>query len=137
MENDGQKKKTEAVLRMKLLGIYPTTVEQFEESGIVSISEPPKGALFWTTDEDMKHIRHFEAEQGALVYLVIRSFTRYGTLDAYLFVRGNEEDWEEERQGLQEGTALVYVYNQQDPIFSELGYIGIERTVAGGLLQKI
>ena len=83
----------------------------------------------------MQRIHHFEAEQDALVYLIIRSFTRYGTLDAYLFVKDNEEDWEDERQELQEGTALVYVYNQQDPIFSEFGCIGFERTVAGGLLQ--
>ena len=136
MGNDGQKK-DEAVLRMKILGIYPTTREQFEESGIVSISEPPKGALFWTTDEDMQHIWKFEQEQNALVYLVIRSFTKYGTLDSYLFVKGNEGDWKEEREALQEGVTLAYVYNQQDPVFSEMGFIRFRRTVAEGFLRLI
>ncbi len=39
-------KKAEAVARMKLLGIYPETIDQFEREGLVSISEPPFGAFF-------------------------------------------------------------------------------------------
>ena len=37
-------KKSEAISRMKLWGIYAPIVKQFEEDGLVSESAPPLGA---------------------------------------------------------------------------------------------
>lgn len=56
-------KKAEAVVRMKLLGIFPETIRQFEKEGYIGISEPPLGAFYWADDEDLKHIREFERKQ--------------------------------------------------------------------------
>ena len=42
-----EEKKREALCRMRLLGIFPETIRQFEEDGYVSVSEPPLGAFYW------------------------------------------------------------------------------------------
>ena len=85
-------KKAEAVARMKLLGIYPETNDQFEREDLVSISEPPFGAFFWVDDEDKKRIQQFEQEYNALVFVVIRSYTNIGKMDSYLYVSDHHEE---------------------------------------------
>ena len=62
-----EKKKAEAIERMKALGIFPQTIEQFKDEGFISISEPPFGAFYWANDQDLKRVRQFEAEYNALV----------------------------------------------------------------------
>ena len=42
-----EKKKAEAVERMKQLGLYGPTIKTFKNEGVVSISEPPMGAFYW------------------------------------------------------------------------------------------
>lgn len=94
-------KKAEAVARMKLLGIYPETIDQFEREDLVSISEPPFGAFFWADEEDKKRIQQFEQEYNALVFVVIRSYTNIGKMDSYLYVSDyREEEWEMDRDDL-------------------------------------
>lgn len=128
-------KKAEAIERMKLLDIFPETIRQFKDEGRVSISMPPVGAFFWAEGEDLKRIQDFESKHNAVVYVVIRRYTTIGTLDSFLFVSDYEEEWHVDRDGLARQEALAYVYNHDDPICSELGYIGFKRTIAAGLLQ--
>lgn len=40
-------KRAEAVKRMNMLKMCPEAIRQFEQDGLVIISEPPIGALFW------------------------------------------------------------------------------------------
>ena len=39
--------KAEALARMKLIGIFPEAIKQFDRDGKVNISEPPFGELYW------------------------------------------------------------------------------------------
>lgn len=129
-------KKAEAVQRMKLLGIFPETIRQFEKDGFVSISMPPIGAFFWAQDEDLARIKAFEEEHDALVYMVVRTYyEELGKLDSYLFVSDYAEEWGNDRQGLKDGEAFVYVYNHDCEWCSEFGSIGIKRTIAAGLVR--
>ena len=64
-------KKVEAVRRMKQLGIYPETIQQFDKEGYVSVSEPPFGAYFWVQGEELERIREFEKKHNALVCTVV------------------------------------------------------------------
>lgn len=130
-----EQKKTEAVARMKAIGIFPETIRQFEEDGYISVSEPPVGAFFWADDEDMQRIREFEEEYNALVYLVIRSYTTIGKMDSYLYVSNYDEEWERDRNGLEHNEAMAYIYNHDAPDCSEFGCIGIKRTIAAGLCR--
>ena len=89
MKISRDKKKAEAVWRMKSLGIFPDTIRQFERRDLISISEPPLGAFF-----DLKRIKDFEAEHNALVYMVVRAYYKeLGKFDAYLFVGDHLKEW--------------------------------------------
>lgn len=129
-------KKIEAIARMKKAGIFPQTIKQFEEEGYVSISEPPVGAFFWAEGEDLQRIRDFEEKYNALVYLVIRSYTNLGKMDSYLYVSDYEEEWERDREDLENKEPLVYVYNHDMPDCSEFGRIGVRCSIAAGLLRE-
>ena len=131
-----EEKKIEAIERMKLLEIYPETIQQFDKEGYVSISEPPFGAFFWAEDESLELIKSFEERTDSLVYLVIRSYTEFGKLDNYLFVSDyKDEEWEMDRKDLSEGMVFSYVHNYDIPEFSEFGTIGFKPTLAAGLIR--
>lgn len=128
-----EEKKAEAIARMKTLGIFPDTIQQFEKSDLVSISEPPLGAFFWLDGEDLERVKKFEEEYNALVYLAIRSYTTIGKMDSFLYVSDHPDEWPMDRECLTEGETIAYVFNHDAPDCSELGHIGIAHTVAAGL----
>lgn len=135
MRISNEEKKAEAISRMKRLGIFPETIRQFEQDGKVSISEPPAGAFFWAEGKDLERIRQFEEEHNALVYVVARSYTTIGKMDAYLFVGDYLEEWDMDRRAIENpgDGVFAYVYNHDYPDCSELGNVGIAGTVAAGL----
>lgn len=133
MKISKEKKKAEAVSRMKKIGIFPETIRQFKKDDLVSISEPPFGAFYWAEGKDLETLRAWEEKHNALVYVVIRSFTEIGVLDSYLYVSDFEEEWELDRDDLRRNEAMAYVYNKDEPMFSEYGTIAFERTIAAGL----
>lgn len=128
-----EEKKIEALARMKALGIYPETIRQFKNDGYISVSEPLVGAFYWAEDEDLARIKEFEDKHNALVYLVIRSYTTLGKMDSFLYVSDHPDEWSFDRKNLKDGETIAYVYNHDAPDCSELGYIGIARTIAAGL----
>ncbi|MBQ3433731.1 MAG: hypothetical protein IJG24_01645 [Selenomonadaceae bacterium] len=136
MKISRDKKKAEAVWRMKSLGIFPDTIRQFERQDLISINEPPLGAFFWANGDDLKRIKDFEAEHNALVYMVVRAYYKeLGKLDAYLFVGDHLKEWSYDRRGLADNEAFAYVYNHDCEWCSEFGTIGIMRTIAAGLIR--
>lgn len=128
-----EEKKNEAIERMMLLGIFPQTVKQFKDEGLVSISEPPFGAFYWAEGGDLERIKQFETEHNALVYVVIRSYTNIGKMDSMLFVSDYPEEWEMDQDDMKRDQQVAYVYNHDAPDCSEIGAIGIEGTPAAGL----
>lgn len=128
-----EKKKQEAINRMKALGIFSQTIKQFK-GGMISYSEPPLGANYWLDDDQKKIVKGFEEEHNALVYFVIRSYTEFGKLDALLYVSDYEEEWEMDREDINDGYALAYTYNYDVPDFSEIGSIIVQGRF-GGLVR--
>ena len=128
-----EEQKTEAIRRMEKIGIYKPTIQQFDKEDKISRSEPPFGAFYWIEDEDMKIVRKFEKEYDAVVFLGIRTYTEDGVMDNYLFISNHPEEWEDDRQELDEGEAVAYIYNRDAPYYSEMGWIGFTRTIAAGL----
>lgn len=130
-------KKHEAVIRMKALGISPETIRQFEQEGLVSICEPPMDAFYRAQGEDLEHIRAFEEEHNALVYVVVRSYTTFGKMDTFLFVSDYPDEMENDGCAVQhpEDGVLAYVYNHDAPDCSEFGDVGLKRTPAAGLIR--
>jgi hypothetical protein len=132
--------KNEAIKRCEILkgkGAFKQSVNQFIKSDKVSVSEPPFGAFYWLNEEEQKQVEDFEKQYNSLVYMVIRSFTEFGTLDSYLYVSQYKEEWEQDLQDLKEGCPLCYVYNKDCPEFSEFGSIGFEVVKMSGGLKRI
>lgn len=128
-------KKKEAIKRMKEWGIFPQTIKQFENEGLVSESAPPFGACYWIEGEQLDRVREFEKENNALVYHVIHSYTNIGEMEAYLYVSNYEEEWEYDHADIKEGQQLCYVYNHDMTDCSEFGTIGVKLTPAAGLVR--
>lgn len=140
-----EEKRTEAVARMKLWGIFPPIVRAFETKGTVAESVPPLGACFWLNDAQKERVRQFEEEHKALVYHVIHHTAIFGgtdkfELEEYLYVSDYPEEWEDDRYDIstspfEDGKPLVYCNNLTAPDCSEFGTIGIKKTPAGGLAR--
>lgn len=127
-----ENKKQEAIQRMQVLGIYPQTIRDFKD-GQISYSEPT-GIIYWLDKEQEKIVKEFEEEHNALVYFGIRSYTKFGQLDAFLYVSDYAEEWEMDHDDISDGYAVAYVYNYDAPYFSEIGSIAI-RERFGGLVR--
>lgn len=130
-----ENKKKEAIQRLKALGIFPQTIKQFQ-GGLVSYSEGPLGANYWLDEEQQAIVKKFEEEYNALVYFAIRSYTQFGKLDSFLYVSDHEEEWEMDNEDIKDGYAFAYVYNYDEPDFSEMGSIGVQGRF-GGLVRTI
>ena len=132
-----REQKAEAIGRMVLLGISHEIIKQFEESNIVYASEQPFGKFYPINSDDAIHVKQFEEDFGALVYAVVRTATTIGYLDSYLYVSKYQHEWEKDRLDLMspDNGLFAYVYNRDDPDFSEIGSIGIHKEPNGGLLR--
>lgn len=128
-----EEKKTEALARMKLWGIYAPIRNQFEKEDLVSESAPPLGACYWLDEAQRKRVAEFEEQNNALVYHVIHSYTSIGEMESYLYVSDYPEEWERDREDIKDGQQLVYVFNHDMPDCSEFGSIGVALTPAAGL----
>ena len=130
-----EKKKQEAIERMKIIGIYPDTIKQFEKDNLVSISESPIGAYYWADEKSKQYIKKLEEVNNLLVYTGIRSFTDIGILDSFLYISDYEEEWENDREMLKEKQTIAFVRNHEWDDCSEFGSIGFKLTPALGLLR--
>lgn len=127
-------KKSEAIKRMKALGIYSETIKQFKEDNLISCSEPPLGANYWINDEQKEIIKALEEEYNALAYFVIRSYTQFGKLDSILCVSDYKEEWDFDNSEIKHGYVFAYVHNYDVPEFSEFGSIVVQERF-GGLVR--
>ena len=128
-------KKVEAIHRMEMMDIFSETIKQFKEDNLVLISEPPLGAFFWTDDAEKKLVKQFEEEHNALVYMIIRTYTTMGRMDSLLFISDHQEEWEMDREDIENGIIFCYVKNYDAPECSEFGSIGYQKTVAGSIIR--
>ena len=135
MKVSREEKKNEAICRMARLGLIPAAIKQFKNENLINISEPPFGGLFWVKEDDLERIKAFEEKWDAVVYHVIRSFTDMGQMDSFLYVSDNKDEWGLDNEGIGSGEVLAYVFNHDEPDCSEIGYIGVKRTIAAGLAR--
>lgn len=123
---------TEALLRMGALQIHGNAIKEFLESGKLNRSEG--GILYWLEQDEEAMVREWEKETGNMVYHVIKSYTEFGVLYTYLYVSDNTEDWEEDREDIENEIAFAYVKNVTDDWCSEYGTVGI-KPMWGGVLR--
>lgn len=116
-------KKEEALRRMKMLGIFPQTIEEFRKSGKINVSRC--GANFWADEEVAEVVRKFEAEYNGLVYYVIESNFEFGRCLSLLFVSEYDIEWPSDREDIKEGYSFAWVENLDCNWCSEFGSIGV------------
>ena len=73
-----ERKKQEALDRMKMLNLFENAIKEFQQESKVNMSEC--GFLYWLDDEQTKMVSEFETEHDALVYHVIHNYTEFGEL---------------------------------------------------------
>lgn len=125
-------KKTEALLRMKMLGLSENVIKDFEEEGRVYYSERINptfdGILYWLDNKEtwQKFVSDFEKEYNALVYHAQLSHLVFGDCLSLLFVSNYPEEWDVDKKDLENSLPFVYVWNMTDTELSEFGTIGLK-----------
>lgn len=125
-------KKTEALLRMKMLDLSENVIKDFEEEGRVYYSERINptfdGILYWLDNKEtwQKFVSDFEKEYNALVYHAQLSHLVFGDCLSLLFVSNYPEEWDVDKKDLENSLPFVYVWNMTDTELSEFGTIGLK-----------
>ena len=139
-----EKKKEEAIRRMKSLKYFNPSINEFRRSNKVMVNEPPFGAHYYIDGEPdlVQAIEDFERDNDALVYAVVRAILKDGfgqvyRMDSLLYVEDYEEEWEYFDEDIKENIIMSYTINWTDPEFSEFGSIRFKRTGAAGILRDV
>ena len=130
-----EEKKAEALERMKMFGYWGNAREVFRRSDKVLVNEPPFGAVYEMEDDVAKSVEEFEKEHNALVYMVVRAFAEFGVCDSYLYVSDDKDEWEYDREDIQNGCPFTYTVNKDAPECSEFGSIGVKLGAGAGLVR--
>lgn len=130
-----EKKKIEAIKRMKGLGLFTPCIKAFEKHDELQLTEPNGGLYEFSDDAELTaKVKEFEEEYDALVYHVIHTYTKFGELYNFLYVSDYEEEWEFDNEDIKSGYAVAYVWNKSDEWCSEIGGIAV-REFGGGLVR--
>ena len=128
-------KKTEAINRMKVLGLFEPCIKAFKDRDEVQLSEMTGGLYEFSNDKELTaKVKEFENEHNALVYHVIHTFTQFGELYNFLYVSDYEEDWEIDNEDIKDNYVISYVWNKDDEWCSEFGTIMVKQKF-GGLVR--
>lgn len=131
-----EKKRAEAIKRMKAFGFFSDTVKLFEKNGTPLSSEPPWGAFYALNDQQKAAVHEFEEEYGGLVYSVIRSFHQeLGVIDNLLYVSDEKDEWPWDWGDIENMCPCIYAVNYNTPEFSEFGSIGVKMGAGAGLIR--
>ena len=119
----------EAFLRMRSLKIRGNAIKEFLKSGKLNLSKG--GVLYWLDHEEQEMVKEWEMETGNMVYHVIKDNPEIGLLYTFLYVSRHTEEWETDREDIENNIAFTYV---TDNCFGEYGTVGIA-PMCGGVIR--
>ena len=123
----------EAIKRMKLLKLDNSCIEAFVK-GKVWESEG-YGALYEVNQKEQELIDNFEKNHpNCLVYHMIHNIFEFGECYSMLYVSGDKEEWEQDKDDIKEGYVFAYVENIDNDWCSEFGSIAVKPSI-GGLVR--
>ena len=123
----------EAIERMKLLKLDNSCIEAFVK-GKVWESEG-YGALYEVNQKEQELIDNFEKNHpNCLVYHMIHNVFEFGECYSMLYVSGDKEEWEQDKQDIKDGYTFAWVENVDLDWCSEFGSIAIKPSF-GGLVR--
>ena len=123
----------EAIERMKLLKLDKECIEAFAK-GKVWESEG-FGALYEVNQKEQELIDNFEKNHpNCLVYHMIHNVFEFGECYSMLYVSGDKEEWEQDKQDIKDGYTFAWVENVDNDWCSEFGSIAVKPSF-GGLVR--
>ena len=123
----------EAIERMKLLKLDKQCIEAFAK-GKVWESEG-FGSLYEVNDKEQQIIDKFEANhENCLVYHMIHNVYEFGECYAMLYVSPDIDEWQQDKDYIEEGYVFAYVENIDNDWCSEFGSIAVKPSF-GGLIR--
>jgi len=140
IKETSQKQPSEAYVRMRMLKIDYLVIRDFLGDGLVYYSENQnkdfQATLHCVKDNPKiaSKIEEFNKKWDALVYHAQLSHTEMGDLWSLFYVSAHEEEWDSDKNDLEDGVPMIYCYNETEELFSEFGRIGIE-SHSGGVLR--
>lgn len=133
--------KQEALNRLRILqmkyGLMKNVITEFEKEDTLYYSEYVSkycpALLYWISNKEEYEnaIKQFEKEHNALVYHSILTHTTFGTILTLLYVSENQEEWQEDREQLNEELPFAYCVNLEDDNCSEFGGVQIGGAMGG------
>lgn len=133
-ERDKEDRIEKAINNMQYLNILPEAIKDFEENGKIYVSENGLGILYNMSADLEKKVKEMEEKYNLTIYHIIKDFFEFGTCYSMLLVSNYKEEWDMDKRQLEQGTPLVYVYNETVPNWSEFGHIAI-KSMNGGLVR--
>jgi hypothetical protein len=117
---------------MKKFKIHINVINQFKKDLTLNLSESG-GMLYWLDDKQKEIVNKFqERYPNKLVYHIIRDFTNFGEMLSLLFVDGSYiDEFEQERNDIEDGYVLSYVHNVTMEDCSEFGTIVVKPSIGG------
>lgn len=94
------------------------------------------GILYWLNNKPLyvEKVKEYEKENQAFVYYCILNHTEFGDMLDMLYVSNNVDNWELEREELQEGLVNVFTSDLVNDYYSESGVISISG-INGGIVR--
>lgn len=114
-----------------------TVIKEFETEDTIYYSEYSNkmfpAVLYWLSNRDdlTEIVKKVEEQKEILVYHAIITPTIYGTHFTLLYVSNCQEEWENDREELQQGFPNAYCINLADPEMAEFGGIQIGGAIGG------
>lgn len=127
-----EKQINEALERMSMLNLSKQCINAFKK-GKVWESEG-YGALYEINEKEQKIVDEFETKNNAVVYHLIHNVFEFGECYTMLYVSKYKSEWQDDRNDIKDGYALVYVKNIDDDFCSEFGSVAI-KSQFGGLVR--
>lgn len=128
--------KQECIERMKRLEIHKFSIEDFEKYGQLHIHQRLEEFLILKTADGfiLDKVREVEKKYGGMVYGIIETELEFGTCYSFLWTSKHTEEWYSDRKDLENNYLFAYVYNADNPEFSEFGSIVVKR-INGKLIR--
>lgn len=133
--------KAEAIKRLKILQntfeLMETVTKEFEKENTLYYSEYVNktcpAILYWVANEEkyVNIIKEVEEQKNILIYHAILTPTIYGKHLSLLYVSQYQEEWQNDRNDLNEGLPIAYCINLADPEMAEFGGIQIAGAMGG------
>lgn len=130
----GTPQHAKAVDCLDKLDIYKPYIRAFRESGRTCFFENYGGYYTDQEPEIFDKQQEIEKEYGCQVFAITHDFTEMGEMYSFLIVPKDEDEWKYalEKQDRNTSTAYAYVWNKDNPDFSEFGDIAV-RSFGGGI----